>query len=208
MSAIEGHYAELGGDVVIQPGATVGLRYRDGCEPTRTGDHVIVRSGSVIYADVRVGSHFMTGHNVLIRGETTIGDHVTVGTNTVIDGVVTIGDFVKIESNCYVPTHVRIGSRVFFGPGVVLTNDKIPLKDRDSYRPDGPVIEDGATLGAGVIVLPGVTVGAGSFVAAGAVVTRDVPPCSLVKGVPGRCEDLPAELLELNTALSWREYLE
>jgi acetyltransferase-like isoleucine patch superfamily enzyme len=70
------------------------------------------------------------------------------------------------------------------------------------------VIEDNVSLGAGVIVLPGVTIGAGSFVAAGTVVTRDVPPMSLVRGNPGFAEPLPDHLKEDNTALSWRGHLD
>ena len=196
-----------GEECVIQPGATVGLRYREGCGPAVLGDHVTVRSGAVVYGDVVMGERCQTGHNVLIREHTRIGRHVVIGTNTVIDGQVEIGDFVKIESNCYIPTHVTIGSRVFFGPGVVLTNDKYPLKDRDNYRPDGPIIEDGVTLGAGVVIAPGVRVGEGSFVAAGAVVTRDVEPNTLIKGVPGRAYPLPEKLTETNIALSWRKFL-
>ena len=202
------HYAELGEGCVIQPGATVGLRYKDGCEPAVLGDHVTIRSGSVIYADVTIGEDCQTGHNVMIREKTNIGNHVVVGTNTVIDGYVDIGDFVKIESACYIPTHVTIGSRVFFGPGVVLTNDRYPLKDRDSYRPEGPVIEDGVTIGAGVVVSPGVRIGAGAFIAAGAVVTKDVEPGTLIKGVPGRAFPMPDKLKERNMALSWRPFLE
>jgi galactoside O-acetyltransferase len=48
------------------------------------------------------------------------------------------------------------------------------------------VVEAGSFLGANVTVLPGVRVGAGSFVAAGSVVTADVPPRTLVAGVPAR----------------------
>ena len=131
-----------------------------------------------------------------------------IGTNTVIDVNVGMGDFVKIESNCYISTHVKIGSRVFFGPGVVLTNDRYPLKLRDTYEPEGPIIEDGVTLGAGVVVCPGVRIGEDTFVAAGAVVTRDIPPKSMVVGVPGRIEQLPDKLQGKNIALSWRKYLD
>jgi len=90
---------------------------------------------------------------------------------------------------------------------VTLTNDRYPLKMRDRYAPEGPVIEDGVTLGAGVVVCPGVRIGHDSFVAAGAVVTKDVPPQSLVMGVPGRCRPLPEHLRERNMALSWRHFL-
>jgi len=194
-------------DCQIQDGCVVGLKYAQECRPLRLGKNARIRRGAIIYADVQIGDDFQTGHHVMIREKTVIGDHVVVGTNTVIDGHVTIGDFVKIESNCYIPTHVTIGNRVFLGPNVTLTNDRYPLKMRDSYRPEGPIIEDGVTLGAGVVVCPGVRIGADSFVAAGAVVTRDVPSRSMVMGVPGRFRPLPEKLQERNLALSWIKYL-
>ena len=200
-------FAELGEGCVVSPGSIVGLRYCDDCGPARLGDGARIRAGAIIYADVIAGGDFQTGHHVLVREKTNIGAHVVIGTNTVIDGTVSIGDFVKIESNCYIPTHTSIGSRVFFGPGVTLTNDRYPLKLRDQYIPEGPIIEDGVTLGGAVVVLPGLRIGHDSFVAAGAVVTKDVPPFSLVRGVPGRAVRLPEKLRERNLALSWRKYL-
>lgn len=201
------HFVEMGDDCIISPGSIVGLRYSDECGPARLGSGARIRAGTIIYADVTVGVDFQTGHHTLVREKTTIGDHVVIGTNTVIDGTVSIGDFVKIESNCYIPTHTTIGSRVFFGPGVTLTNDRYPLKLRDQYVPEGPVIEDGVTLGGGVVVLPGVRLGHDSLIAAGAVVTKDVPPLSLVRGIPGKAVPLPDKLRERNLALSWRKYL-
>ena len=190
-----------------QDNVTAGLKYNDQAGPATFGDNVTLRAGSIIYGDVETGSYLQTGHNVMIREKTKIGDHVVVGTNIVIDGNVTIGDFVKIESNCYIPTHVTIGSRVFMGPGVTLTNDRYPLKMRDQYKPEGPIIEDGVTIGGGVTICPGIRIGAHSFIAAGAVVTKDVPPKSLVVGVPGKVQPLPKKLDEENIALSWRKYI-
>jgi acetyltransferase-like isoleucine patch superfamily enzyme len=200
----EAEFAEAG---QVQPNCIVGLRYREDAGPARIGRNAVIRAGTVIYGDVSIGDNFNSGHNVLIRERTTIGEHVGVGTNSVIDGQVVIGNFVKIESNCYIPTHTTLGCRVFLGPGVTLTNDRYPLKLRDEYVPTGPIIEDGVTLGAAVVVLPGVRIGHDSFVAAGTVVTRDVPPFSLVRGVPGRVMPSPEKLRERNLALSWRKYL-
>ena len=201
-------YYQSGEDCQIQEQCIIGLRYRDGALPARFGRSARIRAGSIIYADVVAGDHFQTGHRVMIREHTRIGHHVVIGTNTVIDGQVNIGDFVKIESNVYIPTHVTIGSRVFLGPNVTLANDRYPLKLRDQYTPEGPILEDGVTLGAGVVVCPGVHIGQDAFVAAGAVVTRDIPPGSLVMGVPGRVRPLPEKLRERNMALSWRKYLQ
>lgn len=205
--AVHEHFVECGEDCQIQPGAIVGLRYAAEALPVRLGAHARIRAGSILYAGVHAGEDFQTGHHVLVRESTIIGNHVVIGTNTVIDGQVTIGDFVKIESNCYIPTHTRIGSRVFFGPGVTLTNDRYPLKLRDEYVPEGPVIEDGVTLGGGVVVLPGVRIGHDAFVAAGSVVTKDIPPFSMVKGLPGEVRPLPDRLRARNLALSWRKHL-
>ena len=201
------HYFEPGEDCVVQEGCVVGLRYRADCQAVVVGCGATIRTGTIIYADVTAGDNFQTGHHVMVREHTNIGDHVVIGTGSVVDGTVEIGSFVKIESNCYIPTHTKIGCRVFFGPNVTLTNDKYPLKLRDEYVPQGPVISDGVTLGAGTVVCPGVTIGADTFVAAGAVVTKDVPPSSLVKGVPGVVSALPAHLRERNIALSWRKFL-
>ena len=204
---VEKHFVEAGQNCQFQPGVIIGFRYKKGCSSFKVGKDACIRAGTIIYADVVAGDDFQTGHNVVIREHTVFGDHIVVGTNSVIDGHVTIGDFVKIESNCYIPTHTTIGSRVFIGPGVILTNDRYPQKMRDAYKPEGPTIEDGVTLGGGSIVVPGVTIGKGSFIAAGAVVTKDIPPMSFVKGVPGKVLPLPEKLKEFNIAKNWRKYL-
>jgi acetyltransferase-like isoleucine patch superfamily enzyme len=201
------HYYRAGGDCQLQPGAQVGLRYKEGCGPAVFGAHARIRSGTVIYGDVAAGDHFQTGHHVLVRADTIIGNHVVIGTHTVIDGQVRIGNFVKIEANCYIPPCCELGDRVFLGPGVTVLNDRYPLRMRDDYQPEGCVIEENVTIGGGVVVLPGVHIGPGSFVAAGAVVTKNVPADCLVVGVPGRIKPLPEKLREPNMALSWKAYL-
>lgn len=196
-----------GNGTQIDDGAQVGYGVSDEAGQVRLGADCTVRTGTIIYHHVEIGDHFQTGHSALVREYTKIGDHVTLGTNSIIDGNVEIASFVKIESACYIPTHTKIGTRVFFGPGVVITNDRYPLRQRDSYRPEGPTIEDDVTIGGGVTICPGVTIGAGSFVAAGAIVTKDVPPRSLVIG-HGHIADLPEKLREPNIALSWRKFFD
>jgi acetyltransferase-like isoleucine patch superfamily enzyme len=195
--------AELGDDCRIDPDSIVGLMVEGAEQPAILGAGAIIRAGSIIYGDVRAGRRFRTGHHVLIRGHTVLGDEVTVGTNSVIDGEVEIGSQVKIETAVYIPTHVRIGCRVFLGPRATLTNDRYPLRQRARYTPEGPILEDDVTIGAGAILLPGVRIGRGSLVGAGAVVTRDVPPWSLVVGNPGQVSALPERLREENKALRW-----
>ncbi|SRR5581483_5152910 len=197
------HYAEWGANCVIQPGAIVGLKYTEGCRPVRLGDNAVIRALTVIYADVEAGDGFKTGHHVMIREMTRFGSKVIVGTGTVIDGTVAVGDRVKIEGLVYIPTHTTIGDDVFIGPKAVLTNDRYPLRLRSQYNPRGPILEDSVSIGGNATILPGVRIGEGALVAAGAVVVRDVPPWTLVKGNPGKVYDLPEKLRERNRALKW-----
>ena len=97
---------------------------------------------------------------------------------------VDVGEFTHIRAN----GGVRIGSRVLIAANVTITsrghNVELP---RWGVTADAPVvIEDDVWIGAGAIVLPGVTVGRGAVVAAGAVVTADVPPFTVVGGVPAK----------------------
>ena len=99
---------------------------------------------------------------------------------------------------------VTIEDDVFLGPGVIFTNDMMPRahikRSGDALVPT--LIKNGATLGAGTVVVCGSTVGEHAFVGAGAVVTRDVAAHSFMVGNPARrigwacvCgERLPAEL--------------
>lgn len=199
--------SKLGPDCEIQPSALVGMKYKPDAGPAIIGARARIRAGAIIYGDVEIGDDFQTGHQVLLREHTKIGRHVLLGTQSVIDGQVTIGDFVKIETHVYIPTHVEIGSFVFIGPGVTITNDRYPLKLRDQYKPEGCILEDGVTIGGGVTILPGVRIGRDSFVAAGAIVTKDIPPDSMVIGAPGKIKPLPAELRERNMAKAWARIL-
>ncbi len=195
--------AVIGDGSRIDSMVEIGYAYASDCGKSRLGARAIVRRGAVIYGDVEAGDDLSVGHFALIREHTRIGDQVVVGTQVVIEGHVTIGSHVKIESGAFLPTQTTIGCRVFIGPHAVLTNDKYPLRRRHEYEPVGPTIDDNVSLGAGCILLPGIHVGEGSIVSAGAVVTRSVPPWSLVRGVPGQCEPLPDHLKEENRARSW-----
>lgn len=85
---------------------------------------------------------------------------------------------------------VRIGNNVMIGPNVSIYTACHPL-DPDERRSfvewaEPVTIGDDVWIGGGATVLPGVEIGQGCVVAAGAVVTRDVPPYSLVGGNPAR----------------------
>jgi acetyltransferase-like isoleucine patch superfamily enzyme len=160
------------------------------------GDNAVIRSSSVIYADVRIGSDLRTGHHIMVRESTTIGDGVLIGTNSVIDGSTNVGNHVSIQSNVYIPTNTVIEDNVFLGPCASLANDKYPIRVKYDLR--GPILRKGASVGANATILPGVEIGEGAMVAAGAVVTKDVPAWKLAIGSPARIKELPEGLLTLN----------
>lgn len=177
----------------IDDAATVGYGADEAFdEPTQLGADATIRAGTIVYANVTIGDDFTTGHDVLVREETEIGNDVLLGTKTVVDGRTTIGSHVSLQTNVYVPTETVIGDNVFIGPGAVLTNDEYPI--RTDAELAGPVIRDGASVGANATLLPGVTIGENAFVAAGAVVTEDVPADTLAVGAPAEHNPLPDEL--------------
>jgi acetyltransferase-like isoleucine patch superfamily enzyme len=123
-----------------------------------------------------------------------IGDETRVGPFVEIQRGVVIGARCKIQSHSFICTGVEIEDEVFVGHGTLFINDKLPrattgggaLKGDDDWELVRTVVERGAALGSGVVIMGGVRVGAGALVGAGAVVTRDVGPGETVAGVPAR----------------------
>lgn len=183
---------QIGDGSYVSPAADVGHPAGEDESVASVGRDATIRSGTVVYTDVRIGDGFTTGHNAIVRAGSDIGDDVLVGTNTVVDGDVTIGSHVSLQTNVYIPPKTTIGDEVFLGPHAVITNDNYPI--RPASELDGVTIEDHVSIGANATILPGVTVGEGSFVAAGALVTDDVPSETLAVGTPARHEPLPEKL--------------
>ena len=124
----------------------------------------------------------------------TIGDETRVGPFVEIQRGAVIGARCKIQSHTFICDGVRIEDEVFVGHGVMFVNDKTPratsesgtLQTEDDWSLLRTVVERGASIGSGAVVLGGIRVGARALVGAGAVVTRDVAPGSVVAGVPAR----------------------
>ena len=186
--------ATIGEGTLIEPDVCVGFRYHRDCGTARVGKHGILRKGTIIYGDVTIGDYFQTGHYAVIRAKVHIGDYCTVLNHSALEGVIHFGNGVRIMSRVYIPSRTWFGNNVFVGPGVTFLNDKLPGRLKDIPIPKGAIIEDDVVIGGGCTILPGITIGERSFIAAGSVVTRDIPPKSLVKGVPGKIEPLPASL--------------
>ena len=123
-----------------------------------------------------------------------IGDGSRIGPFVEIQRGARIGARCKVQSHTFVCEGVTLEDEVFVGHGVMFVNDKYPraateggaLQDADDWQLLETVIERGASLGSGAVVLGGIRIGARAIVGAGAVVTRDVPPGATVAGSPAR----------------------
>lgn len=147
------------------------------------GDNALIRSGSIIYSNVKIGNGLKTGHNVLVRENSKIGDNVLIGTNSVLDGNCSLGNNVSVQTDAYITAYTTIEDDVFIGPRAATTNDKYMYYGAKLI---GPTIKKGARIGANCTILPGVVIGERAVVGAGAVVTRDVPDGLTVVGNPAR----------------------
>lgn len=193
--------ATVGEGTYVEPDVTVGFRYHKDCGPAVIGKYAMLRKGSLIYGDVTIGDHFQTGHYTVIRARVKIGDYCTLLNHSTIEGIVRIGNGARIMTNVYLPSRTWIGDHVFIGPGTTFLNDRLPGRTDKIANPRGATIEDDVMIGGGVTICPGITIGERSFIAAGAVVTKDIPPRSLVVGMPGEIRPLPPELDRINNRL-------
>lgn len=178
----------LGSNAVIDEGVILG--YLTGRKISdyilRIGDDACVRAGSIIYAGTTIGNRFATGHNVTIREENQIGDNFNVWNCTTIDYGCKIGNNVKIHCNCYIAQFTVVEDNAFMAPGVTIANDIHPGCEFSADCMKGPHIEEGAEIGVNVTILPFVRIGAHSVIGSGTVITKDIPPESVVVGNPGR----------------------
>ena len=142
---------------------------------------------SKIYRSVRMDTppyrRFSLGQKSVIESYSCINNAV---------GDVVIGDHTRIGLHNTIIGPVTIGSHVNLAQGITVTalnhNFEAPERriDEQGVSTQQVIIGDDIWIGANAVVLPGVTVGNHCVIAAGAVVTKDVPPHSLVAGVPAK----------------------
>lgn len=140
-------------------------------------------------ADVQtsaIGPRTRVWQGVVILGGARIGADVNICAHCFVENDVVIGDRSTLKSGVYLWDGVRLGADVFVGPNASFSNDRLPRSRRRPERFEETWVEDGASIGAGAVLLPGIRVGRGAMVGAGAVVTKSVPPFAIVTGVPAR----------------------
>ena len=159
-----------------------------------TRDRVYVHPSAFVAEDAAIGPGTKVWHLAQVREGARIGAECILGKGAYVGEGVTIGNRVKIQNGAFVYPGATVEDGVFIGPHVVFTNDRHPravnadgsLKSEDDWQLDEILVKEGASLGAGSVLLAGITVGRWALVAAGAVVVRSVPDHGLVAGNPAR----------------------
>lgn len=143
--------------------------------------------------DVKLGKDVRLSKFINLYG-CDVGDETKIGAFVEIQKNASVGRRCKISSHTFVCEGVTIEDNVFVGHGVTFTNDSYPratkadgkLQTEDDWSVERTIVKRGASIGSGSTIRSNLVIGENAIVGAGSVVTRDVPPNSIVAGNPAR----------------------
>lgn len=146
-----------------------------------------------ISPDVKLGQGVKLSKFINLYG-CQIGDETKIGAFVEIQKNANVGRRCKISSHTFICEGVTIEDNVFVGHGVTFINDSFPratavdgeLQTESDWRVETTVVKCGASIGSGATILSKVVIGENAIVGAGSVVTRDVPPNTIVAGNPAK----------------------
>lgn len=149
-------------------------------------DNVYIHPTANVSDKTRIGAGTKIWVNVQIRENAQIGEGCILSKDVYIDHAVRVGNRTKVQNSVSVYHGVTIGDDVFVGPNVAFTNDRVPRAFNSEWRITETTVGNGASIGANATIVCGITIGEYAMVAAGSVVTKSVPPYTLVMGNPAR----------------------
>ena len=149
-------------------------------------DGVFIHPTAHVDERAHIGAGTKIWINVQIREHAQIGRDCILSKDVYIDHSVSIGDGCKVQNSVSVYNGVTIENDVFVGPNACFTNDKVPRANNPHWTVTATRVGRGASIGANATIVCGTTIGEFAMIAAGAVVTKDVPPFTLMMGNPAR----------------------
>lgn len=133
----------------------------------------------------KIGVNTRIWQYVVILQRAVIGDDCNICSHCFIENDVVIGNRVTVKCGVQLWDGVTLEDDVFIGPNVTFTNDRFP-RSKHFKEPVKTFVKKKASIGANATILCGIKIGENAMVAAGAVVTKDVPPNTVVAGNPAR----------------------
>ena len=143
--------------------------------------------------DVKLGNNVKLAHFVNLYG-CEIGENTKIGTFVEIQKGARIGSNCKIQSHTFICEGVTIEDNCFIGHNVTFVNDLYPrateedgkLQTEADWVCAPTLVRRGASIGSSATLLCGITIGENAIVGAGSLVSKDVPPDTIVAGNPAR----------------------
>ncbi|MET4089323.1 acyltransferase [Bradyrhizobium sp. S3.5.5] len=134
----------------------------------------------------RIGDRSRIWQFVVILPEAIIGEDCNICSHCFIENDVRVGNRVTLKCGVQLWDGIVVEDDVFIGPNVTFSNDRFPRSRNREACLETTIIESGASIGAGAVLLPGVRVGRNAMIGAGAVVVSDVAEETVVVGNPAR----------------------
>jgi UDP-2-acetamido-3-amino-2,3-dideoxy-glucuronate N-acetyltransferase len=204
-----GRNCTIGNNVVIHDGTQIGDNVRiDDCTvagkqpmrakrsifkddkkmpPAEIGNDCLVGAQVVIYAGAKIANNILIADTAAIRENVTIGEFTIIGRGVTVENFCSVGKKCKLETNSYITAYSEVGDYCFIAPGVTTTNDNFMGRTKERFDHfKGVTIKNGGRIGGRAVILPGIEIGEDAVVGAGAVVTRNVPPKTVVVGTPAK----------------------
>ena len=143
--------------------------------------------------DVRLGKNVKLAKFINLYG-CTIGDNTKIGAFVEIQKNAVVGKNCKISSHTFICEGITIEDNVFIGHNVTFINDKYPrattqngkLQTEADWTVETTVVKKGVSIGSGCTILANVSIGENAILGAGSVITKDVPPNTIVAGNPAK----------------------
>ena len=131
---------------------------------------------------VNIGENTKIWQFAIVLPGARIGKNCNICAQVFIENDVVVGDNVTVKCGVQLWDGITVEDGVFIGPNVTFCNDKYPKSGNKDFELMRTVVKKGASIGANATILPGITIGENALIGAGAIVTKDVPPDTTVKG--------------------------